>query len=410
MSMRSALFLIMAALLSLLMGLQWWQHQQQSQQLAAALARTSFLVTRDTLEAVLFNPVLEPYGLASPALEMHLIADQRGQVLRIASAETVTDIRIDDQAVQQLLDQSTRQRNLWTMSLMFAALIVLALLTHGITRPLQRLRSRAADVARGELGAQIEPSQHFITELTQTHRAFNAMSSQLQTLAEENEKHRQTKNLQEFVDIARSFAHALRNPLNALGLATDELTETNLADDRRQRLHQVCQRQIAHIDHWVKAMLDAGLAQHDQTEAHEPQTLLQQAIAATGIEADRFRLQISENLPALHCRPKEVINLFSVLLSNAVEASDADAPIDISLDSKDDLLRVTIRDQGKGIEPAIHERLFEPHNTSKAQGAGMGLYLSRRMARGLYDGELEIVNNAERGTTAILTLKSRSST
>ena len=64
---------------------------------------------------------------------------------------------------------------------------------------------------------------------------------------------------------------------------------------------------------------------------------------------------------------------------------------------------IEVLDQGAGIDAAVANKLFEPHVTSKAHGAGMGLYITRRIARSRYAGEVTL-SNTERGTLATLTL------
>jgi signal transduction histidine kinase len=52
-------------------------------------------------------------------------------------------------------------------------------------------------------------------------------------------------------------------------------------------------------------------------------------------------------------------------------------------------------------------RLFEPHVSSKPTGAGMGLYLSQRLARQRYGGGIELQPRQPQGTCAVLQLNDR---
>jgi signal transduction histidine kinase len=40
---------------------------------------------------------------------------------------------------------------------------------------------------------------------------------------------------------------------------------------------------------------------------------------------------------------------------------------------------ITVADNGTGIEAAIYERMFQPHRTTKSEGTGLGLWLSRNI-------------------------------
>jgi PAS domain S-box-containing protein len=75
---------------------------------------------------------------------------------------------------------------------------------------------------------------------------------------------------------------------------------------------------------------------------------------------------------------------FSNLCRNALEACvDAEVPPSISIDGARDreqgTLRVTVSDNGRGIDPRIVPRLFQPFFTTRAQGTGLGLALVQKI-------------------------------
>ena len=65
---------------------------------------------------------------------------------------------------------------------------------------------------------------------------------------------------------------------------------------------------------------------------------------------------------------------------------------------------VEVSDQGPGLAPEVRERLFTPHVSTKEQGAGMGLFLARRIAQNRYGGTLELLDRDGGGTLARLQL------
>ncbi|MBA3231851.1 MAG: PAS domain-containing protein [Acidobacteria bacterium] len=75
---------------------------------------------------------------------------------------------------------------------------------------------------------------------------------------------------------------------------------------------------------------------------------------------------------------------FSNLCRNALEAcTDAAVPPSIAIDGSPDreqnLLRITVTDNGRGIEPGLEQRIFQPFFTTKAQGTGLGLALVQKI-------------------------------
>ena len=60
-------------------------------------------------------------------------------------------------------------------------------------------------------------------------------------------------------------------------------------------------------------------------------------------------------------------------------------------------------DNGRGIDPSLQARLFEPFFTTRADGTGLGLAIARGVARA-HGGDIHIESEAGRGSTFTLTL------
>ncbi|HVO92950.1 MAG TPA: HAMP domain-containing sensor histidine kinase [Terriglobales bacterium] len=91
------------------------------------------------------------------------------------------------------------------------------------------------------------------------------------------------------------------------------------------------------------------------------------------------------------------------LLDNAVEASPAGARIDVSLRADVALARIAIEDRGCGMPSEVKARIGEPFVTTRASGAGLGLFTARSFAEA-FGGGLEIRDRAGGGTVVALTL------
>jgi len=101
----------------------------------------------------------------------------------------------------------------------------------------------------------------------------------------------------------------------------------------------------------------------------------------------------------------------SKVLSNAWESYDNDVtdPRPISIHTslvekagKDPFLQIRVDDHGRGIDPEIRDRVFEPFvSTKQTVGVGMGLTIARHALRNL-DGEVSLIDREGGGTSAIL--------
>ena len=100
--------------------------------------------------------------------------------------------------------------------------------------------------------------------------------------------------------------------------------------------------------------------------------------------------------------------MIQALVVNAVEASPASGNVEVALSCPaPERCLIEVKDRGPGLDPEIREHLFEPHATTKADGSGMGLYLTQRLATTRYGGNLELKPRTGSGLRAVLELGQR---
>jgi len=91
------------------------------------------------------------------------------------------------------------------------------------------------------------------------------------------------------------------------------------------------------------------------------------------------------------------------LVRNAVDAAlEADGNVELSWSARNGRLEVSVRDDGAGLADTVN--LFVPFYTTKADGSGIGLALSRQIAEA-HNGTLTLANRGDRrGCEARLSL------
>jgi signal transduction histidine kinase len=87
----------------------------------------------------------------------------------------------------------------------------------------------------------------------------------------------------------------------------------------------------------------------------------------------------------------------SNLVHNAVKASPRGSRIEINFTCTKDRISMVVLDEGTGIPPNVHTRLFEPGVTGGPDGSGLGLAISRLLARQIH-GELDLLFTGPTGT------------
>ncbi len=109
---------------------------------------------------------------------------------------------------------------------------------------------------------------------------------------------------------------------------------------------------------------------------------------------------------------RRVLQILVNLVGNAVRHSPEDSTIWLRLDEMDGRARVIVADQGNGIDPADHDRMFERFErlgNTDTDGSGLGLYISRKLARAM-DGDVLVESALGLGARFTLDLPAWSAT
>jgi signal transduction histidine kinase len=113
-----------------------------------------------------------------------------------------------------------------------------------------------------------------------------------------------------------------------------------------------------------------------------------------------IELEIEDGVPTISGDLGALNQVFLNLIKNAAEAfPPGGGSIQVSLRCEDDMLNVTVADDGPGIPEDAMPLLFEPFFTTKAagEGTGLGLSISRKIVAA-HGGELEVESEVGRGT------------
>ncbi|MBI1920530.1 MAG: PAS domain S-box protein [Geobacter sp.] len=123
---------------------------------------------------------------------------------------------------------------------------------------------------------------------------------------------------------------------------------------------------------------------------------------------DNFRLSLQEDIPSAKGNSRQIEQAVINLIMNALQALlDKSAAVfaESSFDPLKGRIKLIVRDEGKGMEMEVREKLKEPFFTTRMEegGTGLGLYISDTIIKE-HGGSLEIESAPGKGTTATISL------
>ncbi|MGE9270385.1 MAG: two-component system sensor histidine kinase NtrB, partial [Verrucomicrobiales bacterium] len=213
--------------------------------------------------------------------------------------------------------------------------------------------------------------------------------------------------------LAAGVAHEIGNPLNSLDihlqLLARKLKKLPPGDRGPLEEHLITARhEIQRLDTILRQFLEAIRPTSPQRERCDLQQILRDTLKLLEPElASRHiavELDLSETPPSLELDTTQFQQVFYNLIRNAYQAiPSGDGRIKISVTFNDYECRISIADNGRGIDPEQMGSLFEPYQTTKKSGTGLGLLIVRRVVRE-HGGEIEVESEPGAGTTVLIHL------
>jgi signal transduction histidine kinase len=217
-----------------------------------------------------------------------------------------------------------------------------------------------------------------------------------------------------------AVTHELRTPLTTFRLYTEMLDEGMVAGEESQHAYlKTIRAEADRLGHLVEnvlafAKLERGRAARGR-EIVAPQELCERLVPRLALRAEQAGMKLvpgaSESLPSVRVDVSVVDQILTNLVDNAIKYAGAapDPRIHLDLQASGRWLALSVRDHGPGLRQNVIRRLFRPFSKSatdaaqSAPGVGLGLALSRRLARAL-GGDLRLQENGPSGATFTVTI------
>jgi signal transduction histidine kinase len=273
---------------------------------------------------------------------------------------------------------------------------------------------------QAELAASLERANEL---LRAQHTELEMQNDQLQVLGEELEQRTEAAESANRAKAAflAAMSHDVRTPLNAILGYVDLLAlgiRGSITEAQRQDLQRIRtsgQRLLALINDILSfASIEAGKIDIQMKPVNvariirELEASFLPQVAARGL---RYAFRGCEPSLCVEADPERMGQILLNLVTNAIKFTEPHGAIDVSCMVGDERVTIQVSDTGHGIPAEKLPTIFEPfvqvdrsRTASTQQGVGLGLAISRELARGM-NGELSVASVVGRGSCFSLELR-----
>ena len=281
-------------------------------------------------------------------------------------------------------------------------LVVLAAL---IERPLRELHQKIAKLQKGDLSVRVGFAER-ADEIGDLGRNFNEMVRQLRETREEIVRLHRTQisraeHLATLGELAAGLAHEIRNPLAGIAGVIEIIgRELPAASPNREVLKEV-QQEVLHIKQILSDLLDYARPKRPDFRLADLNLTAERAVVLARQQALSRPIQIElakdGALPQVEHDAAQIQQVLLNLLLNSIQAIQDAGSIRVTLESRDGLAKISVNDTGRGISPQHLPNIFRPFFTTKGQGTGLGLSLSKHIVEE-HGGRIEVSSQPGVGT------------
>jgi len=209
-------------------------------------------------------------------------------------------------------------------------------------------------------------------------------------------------------EMAAGLAHQLRTPLATALLYASHLKKIDLPENERVRFADKVLARLRHLEHLIQDMLSFVKGEgggQDVVRMSSVLVDLQQVMEPQMMERGlNFRIEDDCQGAAVLGSRKALTGALLNLLENAMQACPEGGQVSLRSEIADDgQVSIAVVDNGKGIDAATQERLFEPFYTTRTDGTGLGLAIVRGVAEA-HRGSVQVKSSPGCGSEFILRL------
>lgn len=289
----------------------------------------------------------------------------------------------------------TEERILFHTFYAFIIVIILGMIMSiWITRPVRRLTDYVKAVRDGKKANLPELGQGEIGVLA---RSFDEMREALEG----------KKYVEEYV---QNLTHELKSPIAAVQGALELLSENNIPFEQQQKFLKNINHENLRMRRIVDRMLLLSKLENVGTISEKINIdiieIFREIISSLSTRSAKRKitLEIGDD-PVKKIRGDKILlyDAMENIISNSIDFTDSSGEISIEINQDNDILKITIYDDGAGIPDYALDKVFNkfyslPRPGKKEKSSGLGLSITKKVIE-LHGGRIDISNNKDNGVT-----------
>lgn len=222
---------------------------------------------------------------------------------------------------------------------------------------------------------------------------------------EQNEKENLDKA---YLDFISTISHEIRTPLTSIkGFADTMINSYDLLDDeKKKKFLNIIKSQSNRLIKMTENLLTVSKLEYNTQnlilKSFEIKPKISQVINILKAQyhVGNFSVEIENSLPKVLADEDKFEQIMLNLLENALKYSDFGSEIRITAKTSDkqNCVTISVKDNGVGIKKEDYGKIFhkfarlDNHLTRKAQGSGLGLYITKNLVE-LMNGKIEVTSD-----------------
>ncbi|NQW42816.1 MAG: HAMP domain-containing histidine kinase [Bacteroidetes bacterium] len=293
-----------------------------------------------------------------------------------------------------------------TTLLMAISLIIATYAGRSLVRPLKIMTNSISQMKVGSENKPIFWNQK--DEIGQLVDQYNIMLKKLEL---STEKLAQSEREGAWKEMAKQVAHEIKNPLTPMKLHLQHLQMSINRNDENlipkvKNISKILIEQIDQLSNMAEEFSSFAKMPVAVLELFDINSLLESSIDLFTSQSDiniNFIRPTKSNM--VYIDKGQVIRVFNNILKNAEQAAIENIPciIDINTERKENSIIIKFKDNGKGIDEDLKEKIFTPNFSTKTSGMGLGLSICKKIIES-FNGEINFESEDNNGTTFFVIL------